>query len=54
MDETEGDVMMEDPNAGLQIEEQLGGVIIDQIQHAIGQVHLLVMSVDVSEVMPEV
>jgi hypothetical protein len=47
------DIMMEDPDAGPDLEEELGGVIIGEIENANGLVELLVMSVDSSPGTPE-
>ena len=48
------DIMMEDPNAGPDLEEELGGVIIGEISYANGLVDLLVISIDSSTGTPEV
>ena len=48
------DIMMEDPNAGPDLEEELGGVIIGEIENANGLVELLVISIDSSTGTPEV
>jgi hypothetical protein len=46
-------VMRENPNAGPDLEEQLGGMIIGLVQGANGQVDLLVQFIDGFEAMPE-
>ena len=46
-------VIMDDQDAGPDLEEQLGGVIVGEIEHADGQVELLVMSISASQGTPE-
>ena len=45
-------VMTEDPNAGPSLEEQLGGVVVEEIQSPNSVGNLLVMLIDVSSEIP--
>ena len=48
------EVMTEDPNAGPGLEEQLGGVVVGEVESPNGVGYLLVMLIDVSsEISPE-
>ena len=51
--ETNTDVMMEDADGGPDFEEQLGGMIIGEIEYPNGQVDLLVVSIESSLGTPE-
>ena len=47
------EVIMEEQNVDPDLEEQLGGVIVGEVEYANGQVELLVMSINASQATPE-
>lgn len=48
------DIMAHDSDAGLDIEEQLGGMIVAVLDYGNGQIELLVMFIDSTPATPEV
>jgi hypothetical protein len=51
---SDSDIMAHDPYAGLDIEEQLGGIIVAELDYGNGQIELLVMFIDSTPATPEV